>query len=523
MKVIVRDPIEFQDVSAVSIPEDAQVGDFVSQLQAVGDDGSITYAITGGNVNGAFQIESDNGMITVASLLDFETEMMYTLTVEATNITSGASGTVDQIILVSDVNEQPFFITECAIDNNCVFSVDENRAVGTLVETVEADDPDDSAALNGQLEFTLSPDSVPFQISETGELRTTAILVHELMPEYTFDITVRDMGDPRLGITTSVTVLVIDLAPDFDVTPPVFFSSCDVSVLEIDVINIPLTQCIAVDFNDATNMTSVVQDYKIVDGNVGNAFAFDPTRGPGVIINIRPLDREDIDSYNLTIQANDSVGLTGTTNVVITILDINDNAPQFVNPPITVLLTDAQIQSFDTSVVTLQAVDADIGENGLVQYSITHNQSQITVTASDLGTPSLSSSVTVTVMFESPCVFQEYAIDANSGAVTSQLFCSVVVEPSDVSIPIDGSQILMCRILRNVDASYRWLQDDSFITDPILLPLGEVAGDLIIFNAQFSDEGEYKCRATSELGSLLSSNAATVTVLGMDDVMHGRS
>ncbi len=521
VKVTVGEPIQFPNAPEATILENAPTGIPVTQVQAIGDSAFLVYAIVDGNSGGAFQIEQATGLISVAAPLDFETQNMYTLTIEATNTTSGASGTVEQVILVSDVNEPPFFVTPCAVANTCTFSVDENRAPHTLVDIIEANDPDFDTTSNGQLQFSLDPDSFPFNISGTGELRTTDILVHEDMSEYVLNIVVRDMGDPSLVITTSVTVQVRDIAPNADITPPEFLSSCDVSVPEINILEQPLTQCIALDFNDVTNMTTPAVIYEIVDGNTGNAFAFaSPELGPGIIINQQALDREEVDSYNLTIQATDSVGLTGITTVTITILDINDNAPTFVNLPTSVLLTDSQIESYDASVITLQAVDADINENAQVQYSILEtirfpgdNLTQLAVIASDMGIPSLSSTAFVTIEFESPCVFQEYAVEATTGAVTSQLFCSVVVEPSDVGIALGESQVLLCHILRTIDASYRWLQDGSFITSAVPLTSGEPTGDLLIFSAQFSDEGEYECEAISDLGSLLS-NAAAVSILG---------
>uniref|UniRef100_A0A8C7EFB6 Cadherin domain-containing protein n=1 Tax=Nothoprocta perdicaria TaxID=30464 RepID=A0A8C7EFB6_NOTPE len=70
-------------------------------------------------------------------------------------------------------------------------------------------------------------------------------------------------------------------------------------------------------------------NYEIVDGNTENSFSI--SRATGEIRSIRPLDREKLSQYTLTIKASDKgTPLQSTTvKVVINILDENDNAPRF--------------------------------------------------------------------------------------------------------------------------------------------------------------------------------------------------
>ncbi|KAM3874717.1 protocadherin Fat 4-like [Diretmus argenteus] len=99
--------------------------------------------------------------------------------------------------------------------------------------------------------------------------------------------------------------------------------------------------------------------FSIENGNENSSFAIDPFSG---IISVNaPLDREEWPLYNLTVTARDngSPSATGTTNVVVTIGDINDNAPKLT-------LTEAQVkenQPQGTIVCRLNASDSDLPPN----------------------------------------------------------------------------------------------------------------------------------------------------------------
>ncbi len=67
--------------AAYSISEFASIGDTVGQVLASANIGIASYRLVSGNITGAFKI-SDDGLITVASFLDFETLSTYTLGIE---------------------------------------------------------------------------------------------------------------------------------------------------------------------------------------------------------------------------------------------------------------------------------------------------------------------------------------------------------------------------------------------------------------------------------------------------------
>ena len=91
---------------AFSVFEDAAIDDAVGTVTAPDEDegDTVVYAITEGNADGKFAIDSTTGAITVAAVLDYETTSSYTLMVEASD-GNGGTATASVVITVMDVPE----------------------------------------------------------------------------------------------------------------------------------------------------------------------------------------------------------------------------------------------------------------------------------------------------------------------------------------------------------------------------------------------------------------------------------
>ncbi|KAM8958706.1 protocadherin alpha-6 isoform 3-T3 [Lycaon pictus] len=83
----------------------------------------------------------------------------------------------------------------------------------------------------------------------------------------------------------------------------------------------------------------------------------------------KSLDREEVPEHNLLLTATDEgkPELTGTVQVLVTVLDVNDNAPSFEQ-------TEYEVRIFEnlgngTVVIRLNASDRDEGVNGEISYS----------------------------------------------------------------------------------------------------------------------------------------------------------
>uniref|UniRef100_A0A3Q3H3K3 Cadherin domain-containing protein n=1 Tax=Labrus bergylta TaxID=56723 RepID=A0A3Q3H3K3_9LABR len=142
-----------------------------------------------------------------------------------------------------------------------------------------------------------------------------------------------------------------------------------------------------------------------------------------------PLDREKQSHYDLTITAKDAgqPPLSSEKTISVVVSDVNDNSPEFSLSPYTFYVAEANEPG--TSVFSVKAFDRDENDNALITYHILRDGSegnklssflninsengdilalksfdfetvktfQFQVVATDSGTPSLSSNVTVNV------------------------------------------------------------------------------------------------------------------------------
>lgn len=102
--------------------------------------------------------------------------------------------------------------------------------------------------------------------------------------------------------------------------------------------------------------------------NYGSIFAVTPSGLARYLTLLKPVDREEQQSYSFTIIASDGIQESPPVTVNITVIDANDNTPTFPNVSYSVnVYTDMQPGE---TVLRLTAVDADEGPNGLISYTI---------------------------------------------------------------------------------------------------------------------------------------------------------
>ncbi|XP_040262201.1 protocadherin-8-like [Bufo bufo] len=160
-----------------------------------------------------------------------------------------------------------------------------------------------------------------------------------------------------------------------DNTPHFPSPEMHVDVSEAAALGTRIPLQIAVDEDIGLNS---VQDYLIL----GNShFGLDvQTRADGLkyadLILMKELDRESQAVYRLDLMASDggSPPLSGSTTVIVRVLDFNDNSPTFQKSSVTVdLLENAPTGHL---VVDLSATDTDEGANGEIVYGFTAQVSQ---------------------------------------------------------------------------------------------------------------------------------------------------
>ena len=358
-----ENPPVFQQTNPVSILETAAIGSSVVTVTATdadfGVNGEVRYSITGGNTGNAFAIDPVTGAISVAAALNHTILSSYTLTLTATDqaISNPRADTTTQVINILDVNQPPFFITLCAIENRCAFMVSEGAAVDMTIQTISAGDPDSSSTPNGQLTYKLDPDDTQFIINDMGQISLNSSLDRETQDQYIFILFINDGGDPSLGTFTRITFTVTDINDN----APILVARNSVNVSEGTPVNEIVAQVSAFDADIGENA--------VVSFTLNGSSLFSINSVTGVITLTASLDFEMATEHSVTVTAVNPDGLSsGPQIITFNVINENDNAPIFTMDPYTASVVEHS--DSDTPVVTVQADDADAGILGEVEYSI---------------------------------------------------------------------------------------------------------------------------------------------------------
>ncbi|XP_074169780.1 protocadherin gamma-A4 isoform X5 [Rhinolophus sinicus] len=311
---------------------------------------------------------------------------------------------------IIDVNDNaPNFGTE-----QREIKVAENENPGTRFPLPEAFDPD--VGVNSLQGYQLSSNvhfSLDVQSGADGikypELVLERALDREEEAVHHLVLTAFDGGDVVHSGTTRIHVTLVDTndnAPLF--TQPEYH----VSVRENLPVGSRLLTIKATDPDEGAN-GEVTYAFRKVREKISQLFQLNSVTGDITILG--ELDYEDSGFYDIDVEAHDGPGLRARSKVLVTVLDVNDNAPEVM---VTSLTSSIQETSSPGTVIALFNVhDSDSGENGLVTCSIPNNlpftlektygnyyrllthktldreevsEYNITVTATDHGTPPLS-------------------------------------------------------------------------------------------------------------------------------------
>ena len=352
-----------------TVKENVEVGTYVITVNAsdkdVGVNSTLHYAITGGDIRNSFRI-SNRGTLFTTSSIDREDVAQYNLKItvrdSAAISSQRRSSTTMVIVHVGDVNDcTPYFVSKDVI------RVKENQVLGRPFAVVLARDEDTD--LNGKVSYELQGYLAKslFQIDQdSGKLSLRQALDREKLKTGKINITVeaKDHGKPPKHNQQYIHIIVEDVNDN----SPMFESHLKfLSVYENISIGSELLRVNAVDKDQGLNGKI---EFVISAGNVNDTFSIHSI--DGVIILIRPLDREIIQNYQIQITAFDlgSPQRKNVTAVHIYVLDVNDNKPRFKRSPSSKSI--GENIPFFGNWVHFVAVDDDKGRNGEVVYSIFH-------------------------------------------------------------------------------------------------------------------------------------------------------
>nr|XP_055033337.1 protocadherin alpha-8-like [Misgurnus anguillicaudatus] len=332
------------------------------------------------------------------------------------------SGTLNIIVTVLDANDNRPVFSEDAYS----VTVKENAAKGTVLLRLNATDIDEGS--NGVVEYAFGRNIKRkvqnlFQLdSKTGEIQIKGELDFEDTEVYKLDVQASDRGQPPLAAESVVIIKIIDVndnAPEIDLTS--------------------LSSVISEDSKPGTviSLISISDKDSGINGKIvptisdNDSFELKPSFQDNIysLVTKRRLDRELQSHYDITITVSDlgEPPLSAFKSLSVQVSDVNDNNPEFSQDPLELYLVENNAPG--SSILSVIASDRDLDENAMITYNIIRREGaqndvssflninsetgviyalnrldfevtqkfQFQVLATDSGTPSLSSNVTVNV------------------------------------------------------------------------------------------------------------------------------
>ncbi|BFZ24031.1 hypothetical protein BsWGS_27070 [Bradybaena similaris] len=334
---------------------------------------NVTFYLIGGNVFSSFSIGQDSGIVTATGQLDYEKCSSHSLSVLAVHSSSMQSRNeyIKVSINIIDINDNPPVFEQ---DPVVLRNIAENTPAGHVIHKFTASDLD--SGLNGTVHYLLEPCCEGGENSdphldihpETGELFVSGTLDFEMKDQISVIVRAED-SCPTQDLVQHSKVTAILYITDVNDNTPEFRSSDNVVVCEDEDVGAVVVLVVAVDADaNVEGSGNNVIRYNIVSGNEDGKFALAADTG---YLTVREgLDYESQALYTLNISAEDqgTPRMTAYQTLVITVTDVNDNAPVFDHPVYLVSLIENSRPH--TAVLRVLAMDADTGANGHLTYFI---------------------------------------------------------------------------------------------------------------------------------------------------------
>ena len=292
--------------------------------------------------------------------------------------------------------------------------------------------------------------------SKYGELVLNKELDREEQQEMKLLLTAVDGGSPHRSGTLAIHVIVLDANDN----APVFTEAVYTAALPE---NSPLkTKIITVSASDADEGVNgeVTYEFSRLSDKSKKMFSLDEKTGEISVTG--EIDYEEGSKYEVSVEAKDGYGLSSEAKVIIDITDVNDNAPVIYLKSLTNPIPENVSPGTEVGIINVQ--DRDSENNRQVRCSIQQNvpfklvpsiknyyslvttgqldrelvsDYNITITATDEGSPPLSSSKTVQLSVadinDNPPVFEEqsYSAYVTENNKPGSTLCSVTARDPD--------------------------------------------------------------------------------------------
>ncbi len=340
-------------------------------------------------------------------------------------------------IQIQDINDN----TPTFPRDTIKLEISENAMKGARFRVNEAHDAD--IGQNGVQSYSIDKNNnfiLSVRTKSDGGKNIELVLERELDREHQKDLTLIltavDGGTPPRSGTVVIHVTVLDANDN----APVFSQDIyKVSLPENSPLDTVVVTVSATDADEGQN-GEVTYQFSRISKNANLIFSLDPNNGE---IKVKgPVDFEVKLRYEMLIEGKDGSGLSSDTKVIIEITDVNDNAPIIMIKSLNSPVPENAFPGTEVGIINVQ--DRDSENNGQVRCSIQQNvpfklvpsiknyyslvttgeldrellsDYNITITATDEGSPSLSSTknihLTVADVNDNPPVFQEQSYRAH--------------------------------------------------------------------------------------------------------------
>ncbi|XP_023251886.1 uncharacterized protein LOC111646589 [Seriola lalandi dorsalis] len=298
--------------------------------------------------------------------------------------------------------------------------------------------------------FILAVDSMKVELVLENKLD------REKQKELDLLLTALDGGSPQRSGTVVIHVTVLDANDNAPVFSQAVYKASLPENSPPDTIVIKVS---ATDADEGVN-GDVTYDFGHISDDDVNVFSIDPKTGEIKVTGV--IDFEEGNSFEMRVQAKDGLGLTSYAKVIIDVTDINDNAPVIYLKSLSNPIPENVSPGTEVGIINVQ--DRDSENNRQVRCSIQQNvpfklvpsiknyyslvttgqldrelvsDYNITITATDEGSPPLSSSKTVELSVadinDNPPVFEEqsYSAYVTENNKPGSTLCSVSARDPD--------------------------------------------------------------------------------------------
>ncbi|XP_073710571.1 protocadherin alpha-3 isoform X16 [Misgurnus anguillicaudatus] len=393
---------------------------------------------------------------------------------------------------------------------------------------------------NSVKSYKLSPNEhFSLDVQSGGEQSVSAELVlqkaldREKLPVIQLTMTAIDGGKPPKSGTTEIAVNVVDVNDNI----PVFSKSLyKARIIENAAPGTHVISVQAVDIDEGVNSEIIYSFISHNNEKTANAFSINPQNGEIIVQN--NVDYEERTAVELRVQAKDKGHNPRAAHckVLIEIVDVNDNIPEIsVTSLVNTVKEDAPI---NTMVGMITVTDNDSGKNGQVDlkiqgsvpfkvqnsyknyYSLVVNGPldresahayNVTIIATDEGTPPLSSTSVITVHVSD--------VNDNAPRFPESVINVYVKENSQIGAVIHTVSAFDPDVGDNARITYSLVE--SFKSGPVtsMININSDSGDihsLQSFNYEEIKTFQFKVQATDSGVPPLSSNV-TVNVFILDE------